>query len=119
MANAASILSSVKKVLGLDDEYDVFDHEIIMHINSTFSTLHQLGVGPKVPFVIQDSTDRWDSFIKDNPTVLQSVKTYMQLKVKLLFDPPSSSFALESFRKQAEEFEWRLNFHAEGVTTND
>lgn len=114
-----SILNGTKKALGVDPSYDVFDHEIIMHINSTFSTLHQLGVGPKVPFVIQDSTDRWDSFIKDNPTVLQSVKTYMQLKVKLLFDPPSSSFALESFRKQAEEFEWRLNFHAEGVTTND
>ena len=114
-----SILNGTKKALGVDASYDVFDHEIIMHINSTFSTLHQLGVGPTVPFVIKDNNDQWDSFIKDNPTVLQSVKTYMQLKVKLLFDPPSSSFALESFRKQAEEFEWRLNFHAEGVTTND
>lgn len=113
-----SVLDGTKKALGVDPSYDVFDHELIMHINSTFSTLHQIGVGPAVPFTIQDSTDVWSSFIKDNPTVLQSVKTYVQLKVKLLFDPPSSSFALESFRKQAEEFEWRLNFHAEGVTTD-
>ena len=114
-----SILNGTKKALGVDPSYDVFDHEIIMHINSTFSTLNQIGVGPKEPFFITGRTDEWDAFIKDQPTVLQSVKTYMQLKVKLLFDPPSSSFALESFRKQAEEFEWRLNFHAEGVTTND
>lgn len=116
---ADSILDGTKKALGVDPSYDVFDHEILMHINSTFATLHQIGVGPKQPFAIQDKTDEWDDFIKDQPTVLQSVKTYMQLKVKLLFDPPSSSFALESFRKQAEEFEWRLNFHAEGVKTSD
>ena len=115
---ADSILEGTKKALGVDPSYDVFDHEIIMHINSTFSTLNQIGVGPKEPFFITDRTDEWDAFIKDQPTVLQSVKTYMQLKVKLLFDPPSSSFALEAFRKQAEEFEWRLNFHAEGVTTD-
>jgi len=114
-----SILEGTKKALGVDPSYDVFDHEIMMHINSTFSTLHQIGVGPEVPFFIKGSDDQWGSFIENNPTVLQSVKTYMQLKVKLLFDPPSSSFALESFRKQAEEFEWRLNFHAEGVTTNE
>ena len=114
-----SILDTTKQALGVDPSYDVFDPEIIMHINSVFSTLYQLGVGPSAPFMIQDSMDDWGHFIKGNPTVLQSVKTYMQLKVKLLFDPPSSSFALESFRRQAEEFEWRLNFHAEGVTTND
>lgn len=109
-----SILDSTKKALGLDKGYDVFDTDILMHINSVFSTLNQLGIGPVEGFRIDGSEPTWTSFFGDDPN-LDSVKTYMYLKVRLLFDPPSTSFAIESFKKQAEELEWRLNVYQEGV----
>lgn len=108
-----SILNTVKKILGFEADYKAFDLDIITHINSTFFTLNQIGVGPKDGFMITGSEDTWDSFI--GPDKIMAVKSYMALKVRLLFDPPSSSFVLESLNRQATEMEWRLNVHMEGV----
>lgn len=108
-----SILDSTKKVLGLPADYTPFDVDIVMHINSVFFTLNQLGVGPDEGFTIENSDDVWEDFMVGEK--VQAVKSYMYLRVRLLFDPPSTSFAIESLKKQAEEFEWRLNVHMEGV----
>lgn len=104
-----SILTSIKKMLGLTEEYDYFDMDIIMHINSVFMTLKQLGVGPAEGFFIEDATATWTDFIED-VSKLQAVKTYMFLKVKLLFDPASvGSSTLAAYERMIQEFEWRLN----------
>jgi hypothetical protein len=103
-----SILTSTKKVLGIDDSYAAFDEDIIMHINSVFSTLNQLGIGPDDGFAIEDDTATWDTYL-DGDLNKNSVKTYMYLKVRLLFDPPTTSFTQEAMKQQAQELEWRLN----------
>ena len=102
-----SILTSIKKLLGIQEEYTNFDNDIIMHINSTFSTLTQLGVGPSNGFSIKDKSSTWDEFISD--TRLECVKSYIYLKVKLLFDPPSTSAVMDSINRQINEYEWRIN----------
>lgn len=104
---ASSILNTTKKALGLAEDYDYFDSTIIMHINSVFSTLHQLGVGPKNGFMIEDDVPIWGQFIGLSPFI-NSVKSLMYVRVRLLFDPPATSFAIEALEKQALEFEWRL-----------
>lgn len=106
-----SILLSIKKLLGPMAEYEVFELDIMMHINSAFSVLTQLGVGPSEGFFIKDANDLWSDFIQSPK--LEMVKTYIYLKVKLVFDPPSSSAVLESMNRQISEFEWRLNSAAE------
>ena len=113
-----SILNDIKKLLGLDKEYDVFDQDIIIHINSVFATLQQLGVGPEVAFFIEDDTATWSQFFEDVKDAgnLNDVKTYIYLRVRVIFDPPSTSYAIESFKKMAKELEWRMNVQAEGVT---
>lgn len=103
-----TILSLLKKSLGINPEYQNFDEELIMHANSVFSTLFQLGVGPKQPFQLVSGEETWSDFLQDE-TRINSVKTYMYLKVRLLFDPPSNSFVVDSFQKQIDEYEWRLN----------
>lgn len=108
MQTQNSILTSIKKLLGVPEEYDVFDTDIIIHINSAFSTLNQLGVGPPDGFYIEDATEQWGMFLGDDKQI-NSVKTYIYLKVRLLFDPPTTSFAIDAMKKQAEELEWRLN----------
>lgn len=108
-----SILDSTKKALGMGAEYDVFDPDVAMHINSVFSTLHQLGIGPEAGFAIEGPDDTWDMFLGEDAR-LNSVRTYMFLRVRLLFDPPSTSFALQSMKEQVQEFEWRLNVYREG-----
>lgn len=107
-----SILTSIKKLLGISEEYEHFDMDLVMHINSVFLILNQLGVGPENPFVIEDETSVWTDFIED-PTQLQAVRSYIYLKVKLLFDPPLSSAVIESTNRMISEFEWRLNVAAE------
>lgn len=107
-----SILTSIKKLLGITEDYIHFDTDIVMHINSVFSILTQLGVGPPEGFYIQDKTTVWDEYITD-PNKIEMVKSYMYLKVRLLFDPPSSSSVIEAFNKQISEFEWRLNVAVE------
>lgn len=107
-----SILTSIKKMLGITEEYEHFDADLIMHINSVFSILTQLGVGPSKGFTIEDESANWEDFISDEAK-LTLVKSYMLLKVKLLFDPPLSSAVLDCYKKQIEEYEWRLNVAAE------
>ena len=105
-----SILTSIKKMLGIDEAYTHFDADIIMHINSVLMILTQLGVGPEEGFVIEDDTSTWINFISEaNAAQLHAVKTYIYMKVKLMFDPPLSSAVIESMNRQIAEFEWRLN----------
>lgn len=104
-----SILISIKKLLGIAEEYTQFDDDIIMHINTVFLNLTQLGVGPKNGFAIEDESAEWVDFIGDDNVQLQAVKSYMYLKVKLLFDPPLSSSVIESTNRMISELEWRLN----------
>lgn len=103
-----SILNSIKKLLGLSEDYTAFDQDVIMNINSVFMTLSQIGVGPEFPFVITGKDETWDQFLS-NINQLESVKMYMFMKVKLAFDPPTSSTVLESYKNQIAELEWRLN----------
>lgn len=108
-----SILTSIKKLLGIAEEYTQFDADIIIHINSVFTTLTQLGVGPSEGFYIEDNNSEWQEFITDL-NKLQAVKTYMYLKVRLLFDPSSlGSSTLAAYERQIQELEWRLNVIAE------
>jgi len=108
-----SILNSVKKNVGVDESMTAFDYEIITLINSAFSTLNQLGIGPVDGFMIEDDTATWDSFLAGDPR-FNSIRTYMSLKVRLAFDPPGTSFAIAAMEKQIEELEWRLNTVREG-----
>lgn len=107
-----SILTLVKKNLGIEEDCEDFDDEIIMHINSVFTILSQLGVGPKEGFAIQDKTSVWSEYISDKQN-LNLVKSYMYLRVRIMFDPPQNSFTLTSMENQAKEYEWRLNVQAE------
>lgn len=109
-----SILNSTKKLLGIAEDYDAFDTDIVMHINSVFNTLSQLGLHPTDGFAIEDEKSVWSDYI-DNQKLYNSVKTYMYLKVRLLFDPPTTSFAIESFAKQIQEYEWRINVQIEEI----
>lgn len=107
-----SILNSTKKILGLEETYDVFDLDVITHINAAFSTINQLGVGPEEGFFVTDDSQEWGSFeVPDNQ--LHAVKTYVYLKVRVLFDPPGTSFLNEAMDKQIKELEWRLNMFRE------
>lgn len=108
------ILESVKKVLGIAPEYLAFDQDIMMHINSVFSVLHQLGVGPDEPFMIEDETATWTEFLGTERGV-NSIKSYVYLRVRLLFDPPATSFVLGAMEKQIEELGWRISTYMEGV----
>ena len=102
-----SILTSVKHQCGMEPEMTHFDPTLILHINSVFRTLFQLGVGPQdTPFRIRDDSSVWTSFLPDQD--LDDVKSYMGLRVKLLFDPPTSSFLVEAIKTQIAELEWRL-----------
>jgi hypothetical protein len=103
-----SILISTKKILGLAAEYTAFDLDIITHINSAFFTLTQLGIGPAAGFAIEDDKAVWSDFIGTG-LEFNSVQTYVYLKVRLLFDPPTTSYLIAAFEKQLQELEWRLN----------
>jgi hypothetical protein len=109
-----SILTSTKKILGIAEDYTVFDLDIITHINSAFSTLTQLGVGPPEGFMITDATAKWDDFVA-NDFQYNPVKSYVFLRVRQLFDPPSTSYLIAAVEKQIQELEWRLNVYREGL----
>lgn len=111
-----SILTSIKKLLGIPEEYTHFDPNIVMHINTVFLTLNQLGVGPPGGFSISDSSSTWDEYITSNN--LEAVRSYIYLKVRLLFDPPSSSAVIEAMNRSINELEWRLNMEAERSDEN-
>jgi hypothetical protein len=107
-----SILNSTKKILGISSDFTAFDLDIITHINTAFSTLTQLGVGPADGFMIEDDTGEWTEFI-DTDLQLNSVKSYVFLRVRLLFDPPGTSYLINAYQDQIKELEWRLNTHRE------
>ena len=107
-----SILDTIKQLLGIEAKDTAFDIDVIVHINSALMTLNQLGVGPSAAFSIQDKDDIWEDFLEKS-TDLEAVKTYIYLKVRLVFDPPSSSAVLEAMNRSISELEWRLNVQAE------
>lgn len=109
-----SILDTTKKALGIDSDYTVFDPELIMHINSVFADLHQLAVGPETAYAIDDKNNKWSEFLGERLDI-NSVKSYIYLRVRLLWDPPATSFNLTSLENQAQEFLWRLNIQSEGT----
>ena len=106
-----SILVTIKKMLGIDEDYTAFDVDIITNINSVFLTLNQLGVGPDTGFEITDTSQTWADF----PMELNAIKTYIYLKVKETFDPPASGFVIESMHNQQKELEWRICLQAEHI----
>lgn len=111
-----SILISTKKILGIAEDYTVFDLDIITHINTAFSTLTQLGVGPAEGFMIEDETAAWSEFdpVGDDRNY-NAVRSYVFLRVRMLFDPPTTSYLITAMEKQIQELEWRLNVHREGL----
>ena len=110
-----SILDTIKKLLGLASDYEVFDADVMIHINAAFLTLNDLGVGPAQPFVVNDKEQTWVQFFGGVDQQYESVKAYIYLKTRLAFDPPATSFAIDAMQKQAEEYAWRLNVRAEGA----
>ena len=108
----SSILNSVKKMLGPTEEYTYFDSDIIIHINSVFGILNQIGIGPKGGFSIEGAEEDWDDYTT-NDEVIQAVKSYMFLKVKMIFDPPNSGTLMDAMKAEISELEWRLNIMAE------
>jgi len=98
---------SVKKLLGIEADYTHFDTDIIIHINSVFAILAQIGVGPVVGFSISDDTATWADFAPADEATVWMVKSYIYMKVKLMFDPPVNSAVIESMNKMISEFEWR------------
>lgn len=113
-----SILTSVKKICGVSDDYTVFDQDFIMNINSALGTLNQLGIGPPLGFAIDDATATWTDFLGDDVR-MNPMKTYVCLRVRLLFDPPTTSYLIEALNKQILELEWRLNVYREGTAWVD
>lgn len=104
-----SILKSTKKILGLAEDYTAFDLDVITHINATLAIVHQLGVGPTDGLYIQDETASWDDLNLPQDQ-LGMVRTYIFLRVRMLFDPPTTSFVIDAVNKQIEEFETRLSY---------
>lgn len=113
-----SILISIRKQVGLDENCEDFDADLIMHINSAFMSLKQLGVGPDEGYIIESADETWDDFINTNENpelkaLLSAVKTFIYIKVRLIFDPPQSAAVLEHMNKSLTEAEWRINLEAE------
>lgn len=104
-----SILLTVKKMLGIAEEYHAFDLDIIININAVFLTLNQLGVGPSTPYQITGVDETWGDFFGGQEEFMAGVQTYTYLRVRLMFDPPTNSFLVDSFQKQIQELEWRFN----------
>ena len=113
-----SILTSIKKLLGITAEYKQFDPDLIIHINSVFLILKQLGIGPEQGFSISGEYETWKQFLPEGSENFEAVKSYMHIKVKLLFDPPTSSAVMEAMNRMASEYEWRLNVEAESAPVN-
>ena len=103
-----SILNSIKKLLGLTEDYTVFDPDIIIHINTFLGVLNQMGVG-RPGFTIEDDEATWEDFLGNHGVSLNEAKTYIALRVKMVFDPPSSSLVADAMNKNIEELGWRLN----------
>lgn len=107
-----SILTSIKKLLGIYEADTSFDIDIIIHINTVFMILRQMGIGPSEGFSITGSYETWSDYLSDT-SLIESVKTYVALKVRLIFDPPASSAIIEAMNRTIGELEWRLNVQAD------
>lgn len=107
-----SILETIKKLIGLDKDYGVFDIDLIVAINSSFMILNQLGIGPDKPFSITDASSTWKDFFGDEE-IFALAKSYIYLRTRLLFDPPSSGVLHEAVERQISEFEWRMHVQAD------
>ena len=115
-----SILISTKKALGIQKDLTAFDQDILMNINSVFSILYQIGVISSTgTYRIEDDTAKWEELFGNDQISLDMIKAYTYAKVRLMFDPPSSSFVLESLKQQAQELEWRICIQSEGGLKND
>ena len=114
MEDKQSILTSIKKLLGIEANYTHFDTDIIIHINTVLMVLTQLGVGPQDGFFIEDDKATWEDFIP-GMVPFEGVKTYMYQKVKLIFDPPLSSAVIDAMQRSIDQFEWRLQVQADPV----
>ena len=113
-----SILTSIKKLLGIAEEDTSFDQDIVMHINAVFTILAQLGVGPEGGFSIEDDSAIWEDFIGTDPR-LNSIKTYIYMKVRMMFDPPTIGSVAEAMNKNISELEWRLNVTVDPGESNN
>lgn len=111
-----SILTSTKKILGVAAEFTAFDLDLITHINASFSILKQLGIGPTIGFMIQDETSKWQDFLSNDDPILNITKTWLYLKVRSLFDPPTTPHHISAMKDLLAEYEWRLNQLREEVT---
>lgn len=109
-----SILTSIKKLLGIDEEYTHFDVDLIMQINSILAVLTQLGVGASTGYSITDDSGTWADFLGEGYN-FDAVRSYVYLRVRLLFDPPTTSALIESMNKMIAEFEWRLHVNSDPV----
>ena len=107
-----SILTSIKKMLGPTEEYEHFDPELIFFINSALAVVTQIGVGPAEGFVIKDKTSKWTDLAPEGP-MLELAKSYVQAKVKLKFDPPTTGSHMEALKEEVREFEWRASIAAD------
>lgn len=116
--NMDSILESIKKLLGIAEEDTDFDTDIVIHINSVLMILNQLGIGPSDGFWINDNSAVWKDFVEDDKSI-EAVKSYVYLKVRLLFDPPLSSAVTDAINKNISELEWRLNVIAENKASTN
>lgn len=114
-----SILISIKKLLGIAEDYEVFDTDLIIFINTAFSKLTQLGVGPEEGYSIEDDTELWSDYLKDDKR-LEMVKTYVYLNTKLSFDPPASGTVMDSYNRTISELEWRITVAVDpGLNTEE
>lgn len=118
LVDDSSILMSIKKLLNIDPEDQAFDTDIGMLINAEFMTLHQLGIGPDEGFSIHEADTLWTDFSSD-PTLIEAVKSYVYMKVRLIFDPPASSVVADAFNARIHELEFRLNCQAERDYKNE
>ena len=114
-----SILTSIKKLSGVSATCPHFDDQIVAYINSVFLVLRQLGVGPEAGFVITDESEIWSDFLPNDPVMREATKSYMSAKVRIQFDPPSSSAHMEALKSTISEYEWRLNVEAETTSSTD
>lgn len=108
-----SILTSIKKLIGITEDYKHFDTDLIIHINSVFMILSQMGIGPDNGFSISDETTTWNDYLPEGNKNFEAIKTYMYLKTRIVFDPPQSSSTMEAMKQTISELEWRLNVEAE------
>ena len=111
-----SILESIKKLLGIPKEYDAFDVDVIMHINTAFAILNQLGLGPESGYSIEGYDEVWDDYIVSYN--MSMIKTFIYLKVRLAFDPPSSTALIESMQRTLDELTWRLELEGQNGTSD-